>query len=101
MKRSSPPPGCISNGIEAGRIAFLLGRDGEAQTLAWVRRTLGIYRRAVLDPRHFASTAGYRRQYLASCADFRRWLASCRTGIKDVAGAASMVVHEFSDRAGG
>ena len=71
---------CSGNGIEAGRIAFLLGRDGEAQTLAWVRRTLGIYRRAVLDPRYFASTAGYRRQYLASCADFRRWLASRRTG---------------------
>ena len=62
--------------VEAARIAFLLARDGDASTLAWVRRTLGIYRRAVLDPQHFASTPEYRRRFLASCADFRRWLAA-------------------------
>ncbi|HJS38891.1 MAG TPA: hypothetical protein VJ789_12275 [Burkholderiales bacterium] len=69
---------CSGKGIEAGRIAFLLARDGEERTLAWVRRTLGIYRRAVLHPRHFASTEAYRRKFLASCADFRRWLAARR-----------------------
>jgi hypothetical protein len=42
--------------------------------VAWVQRTLAIYRRAVLDPKHFASTPDYRRLFLASCADFRRWL---------------------------
>jgi hypothetical protein len=62
--------------VEAERIAFLLERDGDASTVAWVRRTLGIYRRAVLDRRHFASTPEYRRRFLASCADFRRWLAT-------------------------
>lgn len=62
--------------VEAARIAFLLERDGDAATLVWVKRTLGIYRRAVLDPGHFASTAEYRRLFLASCADFRRWLAA-------------------------
>lgn len=43
--------------VEAARIAFL-------------------YRRAVLDLGHFASTPEYRRRFLASCADFRRWLAA-------------------------
>ena len=66
---------CPTPRVEAARIAFLLERDGDVSTLAWVRRTLGIYRRAVLDSRHFASTE-YRRRFLASCADFRRWLAT-------------------------
>lgn len=35
---------------EAARIAFLLERDADAATLVWVKRALGIYRRAVLDP---------------------------------------------------
>lgn len=62
--------------IEASRIAFLVKRDGKDAALVWVRRTLGIYRRAVLDPRHFASSIDYRRQFLCSCAEFRRWLAA-------------------------
>jgi hypothetical protein len=65
---------CTGTGIEAARISLLLARDGEHATREWVRRTLGIYRRAVLDPRHFASTGDYRRRFLASCLDFRRWL---------------------------
>lgn len=64
-----------SKGTERFRIEFLVARDGEAAAVAWVRRTLGIYRRAVLDPKHFASRPDYRRLFLASCADFRRWLA--------------------------
>jgi len=63
------------DGTERMRIGFLVARDGEAAAAAWVRRTLAIYRRAVLDPRHFASTPDYRRRFLRSCADFRRWLA--------------------------
>lgn len=62
--------------VERFRIGFLVARDGEAAAAAWVRRTLAIYRRAVLDPRHFASKPDYRRLFLASCADFRRWLAT-------------------------
>ncbi|MGH8689361.1 MAG: hypothetical protein ACREVQ_16790 [Burkholderiales bacterium] len=65
-----------SDGDERFRIAFLVERDGEAAALAWVKRTLGIYRRAVLDRGHFASTPVYRRLFLASCADFRRWLST-------------------------
>ena len=61
--------------VERFRIGLLVARDGEAAAAAWVRRTLAIYRRAVLNPRHFASTPDYRRRFLASCADFKRWLA--------------------------
>ena len=53
---------------------MLLERDGLEATRAWEKHTLGTYRRAVLDPSHFASRPEYRRMYLASCADFRRWL---------------------------
>lgn len=63
--------------VEAARLGFLLARDGKDATMAWVKRTLAIYRRAVLDPRHFASSPYYRRLYLSSCADFRSWLAKC------------------------
>lgn len=62
--------------VEAARVAFLMARDGDMETLVWVKRTLGIYRRAVLNPQHFASTPEYRRRFLTSCADFRRWLAT-------------------------
>jgi hypothetical protein len=59
---------------EARRIGLLLARDGEAATRKWVKRTYAIYRSAVLDRRHFASLGEYRPRFLASCADFRRWL---------------------------
>jgi len=61
---------------EASRIEFLLQRDGPAATRIWVRRTLAIYRRPVLNPRHFAHTAEYRLKFVASCLEFRRWLAA-------------------------
>lgn len=69
---------CTGTGTESGRIALLLARDGEEATHEWVKRTYAIYRSAVLDPRHFASTGDYRRGFLASCADFRRWLREHR-----------------------
>ena len=65
---------CTGTSAEAGRIGLLVARDGEEATRDWVRRTLAIYRRAVLDPGHFASTGGYRARFLISCAAFRRWL---------------------------
>lgn len=62
--------------IEAGRVALLVARDGELAARQWVARTLAIYRRAVVDRRHFASTPTYRRRYILSYLSFRRWLAS-------------------------
>ena len=72
--RSTPPAGLENCTLEARRIALLLERDGEKTAADWVKRTLAIYRSAVLDRGHFASLPGYREQYLASCADFRAWL---------------------------
>lgn len=50
--------------------------SGPVAALNWVRRTLAIYRSAVLNRRHFARTGDYRRKSIASCLSFRRWLAS-------------------------
>jgi len=72
----SPGSGRSAGGTEASRISFLLHRDGAAATLEWVRRTLAIYRRAVLERRHFASDPQYRARFVASCLGFRRWLAA-------------------------
>jgi len=71
---SERPKPCTATGVEEKRIGLLLARDGEQATREWVKRTLAVYRRAVLDPKHFASTGEYRRRFLASCADYRRWL---------------------------
>lgn len=67
--------GCARR-AEASRIEFLLQRDGAAATLVWVRRTLAIYRRSVLDRRHFAHAAEYRLKFVASRLEFRRWLVA-------------------------
>jgi hypothetical protein len=60
---------------EAGRIRFLLARDGDAETVRWVRRTLRIYRAAVLDPHHHASSDVFRRGYIEAYCEFKRWLS--------------------------
>lgn len=57
---------------EGGRIALLLERDGPAATVAWVRRTAQIYRRAVL--RRDGYGREYRRVLIASYCEFKRWL---------------------------
>lgn len=61
---------------EGDRIRFLLHRDGVESTIAWVRRTLRSYRAAVLDKRHFASSRPYRRGFIKSYCEFKRWLRS-------------------------
>jgi hypothetical protein len=63
---------------EEYRIRFLTQRDGLEATIAWVWRTLRIYRAAVLDKKHHASSEGFRRDFLQSCCDFRRWLSEMR-----------------------
>ena len=63
---------------EECRIGFLTRRDGLEATIAWVWRTLRIYRAAVLDKKHHASSEAFRRNFLQSCCDFRRWLSEMR-----------------------
>ena len=46
--------------VERGRIEFLVRRDGIAEAAQWVHRTVGIYRRAVLNRHHHASRDEYR-----------------------------------------
>lgn len=60
---------------ENSRIECLVQRDGIAATQVWVRRTLAIYRSAVLNRKHFAHNPEYRTSFIASCLRFRRWLA--------------------------
>lgn len=72
---------------EEGRIRFLLERDGPEATVAWVGRTLRIYRAAVLDRSHYASTDSYRRGFIESYCEFKRWLA--RHAPRPASGAAS------------
>ena len=61
---------------ESSRIRLLLARDGVVATRNWVRRTLTIYRSAVINRQHFAHSGSYRKGFLFSILCFRRWLAS-------------------------
>jgi len=61
--------------VEQVRIDFLVQRDGVDSAVEWVRRTMRIYRQAVLNKRHFASTPDYRPKFIASYCSFKAWLA--------------------------
>lgn len=85
---------------ESARIEFLLQRDGAEATLIWVQRTVVIYRRALLNRRHFAHLPDYRRKFVTSYLSFRYWLASnsgCRSG-NDVAGSHAALVGADNQR---
>lgn len=60
--------------LERDRIALLIRRDGLSAIVKWVRRTMHVYRRAVLDKSGFARTPLYSWQYIVSYCDFKRWL---------------------------
>jgi hypothetical protein len=60
---------------ERDRLAFLVRRDGAEAAAEWARRTLRIYRRALLTPRHFARAPEYRRRFVEAYCEFKRWLA--------------------------
>ena len=59
---------------EQRRIEFLIERDGLQQATDWVRRTMQIYRRAVLSKGHFAHSHPYRHRFIVSYLEFKRWL---------------------------
>lgn len=61
---------------EHGRIEFLIQRDGLPQTAEWVRRTMSIYRRAVLAKGHFAHSQPYRTRFIIAYLEFKKWLQS-------------------------
>ena len=59
---------------EDKRIEFLVQRDGRDAATAWVKRTLGIYRQALLDPRSYALLPQYRPLFEDSIRTFESWL---------------------------
>jgi len=59
---------------ESRRIGFLLHRDGFPATVAWVRRTMRIYRLAVLARRGYGRE--YRRVLIEAYCEFKRWLGA-------------------------
>ncbi|MGH9930210.1 MAG: hypothetical protein ACREA9_13440 [Pyrinomonadaceae bacterium] len=61
---------------ERERIDFLLRRDGPQMAVKWVTNTMRIYRSAVLNKRHFASTGEYRRKFIEAYCEFKHWLAA-------------------------
>ena len=58
---------------EAERIAFVIEQRGFDKALLWAEMVYKIYRRAVLDKRHFASKPYYRRKVIDSYLELKRW----------------------------
>jgi hypothetical protein len=61
---------------ERQRLAFLVQRDGAEAAAEWARRTMRIYRRALLAHGHFARAPEYRRRFVEAYCEFKRWIAS-------------------------
>jgi hypothetical protein len=68
-------PEAAAGSSERQRLALLVERDGVDAAAAWARRTLRIYRRAVLSPGHFARLPEYRRRFVEAYCELKRWLA--------------------------
>lgn len=64
----------VAEAREWRRLKLLLERDGPAMTRDWVQRTLRLYRKAVDNSHHYASTGEYRREFEASIRVFKAWL---------------------------
>jgi len=71
--------------MEQDRLAFIESRDGKDGALDFARRTLAIYRKAVLTSRkrgykkpHHASIPEYRRGFIESCCAFRAYIAGAK-----------------------
>lgn len=63
---------------EGERIERVLAREGPEGARAWARRTEALYRNAVLNPNHYAHTSEYRRRFIESYLQFKRF-ALCGT----------------------
>lgn len=59
---------------ERERFDFLIKRDGLDAALYFVQRTYKSYRKAVLNPAHFASSRNYKRCFIQACTELRRIL---------------------------
>lgn len=72
LKQSPLHPNRIA--VERARIDFLVQRDGIAAAVRWVRRTIGIYRRAVLGWQRHSGRHEYRLRFIQSYCVFKAWL---------------------------
>ncbi len=67
---------------EQGRIQFLIDRDGKASAIDTIKLYIQWYRMAVLkngkdgSNRHFASTRKYRRRFINSYVEFKRFVSA-------------------------
>ncbi|MDH3672750.1 MAG: hypothetical protein OES46_16610 [Gammaproteobacteria bacterium] len=59
---------------EARRIQFVVERDGLEAACAWVKRTVEIYRRAIVSSNSHAYRADYRPSFEAAIKEFKEWL---------------------------
>ena len=70
---TQPPIPVDAAEAERARIARVLSRLGPEQTRTWARRTAALYRTAVLDHEHYAHTAPYRRRFIESYLELKRF----------------------------
>ena len=61
---------------DADIIRGLIERRGPEAAHQYAQQTLRVYRRAVLNPRHFASTPQYRRAFIVSYLFYKHYLRS-------------------------
>src|SRR5574337_1484473 len=61
---------------DADIIRGLIERRGPEAAHQYAQQTLRVYRRAVLNPRHFASTPQYRRAFIMSYLFYKHYLSS-------------------------
>lgn len=61
---------------DADIIRGLIERRGSEAARQYAQQTLRIYRRAVLNPKHFASTPQYRRAFIMSYLFYKHYLRS-------------------------
>ena len=77
-------PNRTLNAAEHNRILFVFARDGDAAAIEFARRTFAKYRECLrMDGRngrklHHASLPQYRRSFIESCLEFRRFLRTPR-----------------------
>jgi len=59
--------------IDQRRIQFLIGRDGLQVAMEWALRTARLYRKALLSARHYAKNREYRRRFILSYLELKRF----------------------------
>lgn len=59
---------------EIDRINFIVERDGALAAAKFVRQTIKIYRRAVLNTKGFAPLPEYRAKFIKSYCELKKWI---------------------------